>query len=84
MERLVKKFTKTNQKRKYLPFIEVREFARSLKLQGKEKWEKYVKENRLPEGITSRPDSMYKNNGWKGWRDFLGTIDFLPFPEAKK
>ena len=83
MERPIKKFTKTNQKRTYLPFIEVREFARLLKLQGKEGWEKYVKENRLPEGITSRPDSMYKNNGWKDWRDFLGT-DFLPFPEARE
>ena len=72
MKESVKKFAISTQKRKFLPFHKVREFARSLKLQGKGEWEKYVKENRLPEGISSRPDAMYKNNGWKDWREFLG------------
>jgi superfamily II DNA or RNA helicase len=84
LEKTVKKnFTTATQKRKYLSFNEAREFARSLKLQGKEEWEKYVKENRLPEGISNRPDAMYKNKGWINWRDFLG-IDFLPFSEARE
>jgi hypothetical protein len=61
LDKSVKKFATSTQKRKYLSFSEAREFARSLKLQGKEEWEKYVKEKRLPEGISTHPDSMYKN-----------------------
>jgi hypothetical protein len=83
LERSVKAFHITAQKRKYLPFNEVREFARSLKLQGKEEWEKYVKNNILPEGVSSRPDAMYRNKGWINWRDFLGS-DVVPFSEARE
>src|SRR5215211_8547646 len=75
--------TMAPQRKNYLSFNEVREFARSLKLQGKEEWYKYVKEKGLPDGIPRRPDVMYRKQGWNGWRDFIGT-DFLPFHEAKK
>ena len=77
------KETITSKKSNYLSFNEAREFVRSLKLQGKDEWEKYVKEKRNPEGIPTRPDFTYRNEGWISWRDFLGT-DFLPFPKARE
>src|SRR4051812_19273820 len=27
---------------------------------------------KVPPGIPSRPDQVYKGKGWKGWDDFLG------------
>jgi hypothetical protein len=32
-----------------------------------------IKNNILPADMPRNPDFTYKNNGWKGWSDFLGT-----------
>jgi hypothetical protein len=66
---------------------EAREYAHSLKLKDQKGWQKYVKENILPEGMTTYPDKTYHDKGWKGWGDFLGIgrkAPPLPFEEAKK
>ena len=70
------------------PFEEAREFARSLNLKGQKEWFAYHKENK-PEGIPRNPNEAYKDKGWKGMGDFLGTgnlstYEWLPFEEARE
>ncbi|MDC0153550.1 hypothetical protein OAJ02_02315 [Nitrosopumilus sp.] len=61
------------QKRKYVPFKDVREFVRTLELKNTSEWNEYCRSNTLPTNHSTRPDTVYKNKGWKGWGDFLGT-----------
>jgi len=77
-----------NYKRKsFIPFIEARAFVRELGLKAKasEKittvatWENYVRGNlsetfgTRPHNIPANPPNRYKNEGWDGWQDWLGT-----------
>ena len=64
--------------REYRPFEEAREFARTLKLRNSIEWSKYCKgelEGRVPkpEDIPAAPRNTYKDHGWQGFRDWLGT-----------
>ena len=76
------------------PFDEAREFARSLNLRNRDEWKQYCKSGKdgipRPDDIPSAPDDVYKNDGWKGFGDWLGTgsiapknREFLPFEEAR-
>jgi hypothetical protein len=58
----------------WLPYSEAREIVRSLRIRSKEEYFKYAKENGLPKGIPSNPSETYKDEGWNGWGDFLGTF----------
>lgn len=60
------------QCRKYRPFIEAREFARSLNLKTTTEWKAYTKSGELPEDIPSKPERTYKKEGWIGIQDWLG------------
>ena len=57
-------------KKEFLSFKEARKFVRSLSLKGQKEWWEYSK-NKL-ENIPSCPHRIYKNKGWKGYKDFLG------------
>ena len=64
--------------REYRPFEEAREFARTLKLRSSIEWREYCKgelEGRVPkpEDIPASPRNTYKDHGWQGFRDWLGT-----------
>jgi predicted helicase len=79
------------QKMKFRSFLEARKFAQSLGLKGKSEWEKYRKEKGIPNDIPSTPSRTYKNNGWRGFGDWLGTDriathkrKYMSFEEAKK
>ena len=43
-----------------------------LQVKNTDEWKKARKVGRIPENIPSNPDKKYKDNGWKGWADFLG------------
>jgi superfamily II DNA or RNA helicase len=82
-------FIATN-KRKFLSFVDAKEYINELKLEKKEDWKNFSKSLR-PENIPSNPNLVYKNKGWTNWSDFLGVInksnwnkDFLPYPDAQK
>jgi len=77
-------------------FAAAREFARSLNLNSRSEWDSYC-HGELPEkgvrplDIPVCPDSKYKDHGWAGWSDFLGTdniapggIEYRPFAEARE
>lgn len=59
--------------RKFRPFEEARSLAHSLKLEGKEEWSEYCKSGNKPDDIPYNPSRAYRNKGWNGWGDFLGT-----------
>jgi hypothetical protein len=75
----------------YRPFKEAREFVRSLGLKTGKEWEEYCKSGDKPDDIPTKPDQTYKNNGWNGIGDFLGTGNvakqnrvYRPFKDARE
>jgi hypothetical protein len=80
--------------RVFAPFIEAREFARSLQLSNGTEWRMFCKGEihqhiRKPDDIPASPDRTYKSEGWINWGDWLGTQtlsnknrSYLPYPEA--
>ena len=81
------------QDREYLPFADAKKFVRTLELKNLEDWKNYCKSGNKPEDIPSAPELTYKNKGWIGYGDWLGTgnistIDlskqYLSFSEARE
>ena len=82
--------------REFRSFNEAREFIRSLKLSNNSEWRKFCKDElpgkgNLPEDIPANPDRVYKNQGWSGFSDWLGTgfvatdsREYKPFNEARE
>lgn len=85
----------TNRKsaryREYRDFVSARKFAHSLKLKSISEWQHYCKTtSSKPDDIPSSPDRVYTLE-WQGYGDWLGTgtkqpgtIEYLPYQEAKK
>ncbi|MDP7663897.1 MAG: hypothetical protein QF451_11670, partial [Nitrospinota bacterium] len=57
----------------YFPFKKARTFARSLNLKNGVEWNAYTKSGELPADIPAYPNQTYKDNGWAGMGDWLGT-----------
>ena len=75
----------------YTPFESAKKYIQSLGLKNQQAWAKYAKGGNRPVDIPAGPASVYKDKGWKGYGDWLGTgrianqqLEFLPFTEAKK
>ncbi len=56
------------------PFQEARHLAHSLRLWGIRAWDEWCTTSARPHDVPEHPDRVYKNEGWAGWRDFLGKI----------
>ena len=67
------------QLREYKPFEEAREFVHKLKLKGVKEWREYCKSGLKPDDIPVNPDSVYKQDGWKGFGDWIGTGNVANF-----
>ena len=81
------------QLRQYKPFRKARKFVRNLQLKSNSEWRAYCRSGKKPSDLPSNTPRVYKNKGWKGWGEFLGTRnisrvkrsnEFLPWHEAKK
>ena len=70
--------TVASQHFKYRSFEEARKFARSLKLKSGDEWRAFCKSGQRPEDIPVNAPQTYKNKGWKGWGDWLGTGNVAP------
>jgi hypothetical protein len=57
----------------YRPFYEAREFARSLNFSYKKDWIDFSKRKEFPEDLPKNPHQSYKELGWNGWGNWLGT-----------
>ena len=74
----------------WLQFEEARNFVHMLKLKSGIEWRDYCKSSQKPENIPSRPDYVYKQDGWKDWGDWIGSgylatqlREYRPFEEAR-
>jgi hypothetical protein len=77
-----------NQQREYRSFEEARAFARGLGLKTGVEWNDYCKSDKKPTDIPIAPNKTYRQSGWVGWGDWLGTgnvfrRDWPPFKEAR-
>jgi len=84
-------FRIADQNKVWRPFPEARNYVGSLGLKNNKEWREFVKTNSLPPDIPVGADKTYKDNGWKGWGDFLGSgnianynKEYLTYSEAKK
>src|SRR5208282_4893551 len=59
--------------RTFLPFAEARAFARSLNLRSIADWRALSTNGKLPRDIPVHPERAYRDDGWAGLRDWLGT-----------
>lgn len=59
------------RKKEYLPFSDVREYVRSLKLKGRRCWERHSGSGKRPSNVPSCPNKYYRSE-WTDWYDFLG------------
>ena len=54
-------------------FEDARLYTRKLGIKSRSQWEKrYWKTHEKPADIPLHPERRYKNEGWKGFEDFLG------------
>jgi hypothetical protein len=61
------------QRRKFLPHTEARAYIRKLGLKNQREWNIFRKSKKRPAFIPTNPHRVYRNDGWKGLRDWLGT-----------
>jgi superfamily II DNA or RNA helicase len=77
--------------REYLGFEEAKKFIQSTNIKSQKEFKEWAKSDQRPSNFPSEPHRTYRDNGWKGLGDFLGTgviastkKVFLEFKEAKK
>jgi len=80
-----------SSRKKFLDFTDAQKIVRTYGLNTREDWWKYCKSQKKPDNIPTNPNSIYKNKGWSGWGDWLGSgrianqsRAYLSFEEAKK
>jgi len=61
------------QDKVFLNFNEARAFAHTLNFKNRKNWEEFSKSKDKPENVPANPGLQYKNKGWGGWGDWLGT-----------
>ncbi|MEZ5029853.1 MAG: DEAD/DEAH box helicase family protein [Saprospiraceae bacterium] len=81
----------SNWKKEWRSFEEARAFVHTLGLQSRKEWDKYCKSGAKPKDIPQNPVSAYKDQGWKGVGDWLGTgtlrtsdIQWREFEDARQ
>ena len=57
----------------YLPFNEARNFVRNLGFKSGKDYFEYCKTEKKPKELPRNPGTTYKNDGWIGMNDWLGT-----------
>ena len=65
--------TIANQNRNYRSFREARSFVHQLQIKSSKEWMDWAKNGEKPDDIPANPALVYKDNGWLGWGDWLGT-----------
>jgi hypothetical protein len=79
-------------KKQFLSFQKARKFVRTLDLKGVEEWRRYTKTKDFQkQNIPTTPETTYKNEGWTGYGDWLGTgrianfnMKYRSFLESRK
>ncbi len=81
----------SSRRYKFRSFEDARKFVHGLKFRNAIEWGTYCKSGKKPEDIPQSIQQIYKNKGWNGWGDFLGTgnvssrnYKFRSFEDARK
>lgn len=88
-------FSPSYSSKTFMPFGQAKTFARSVGLRSKAEYESFIRgelsdKPKVPPDLPYVPSATYKNTGWRGWGDFLGTGrqrrrgGFRSFAEARK
>lgn len=64
---------KASQKRKIKTFDQARSFVHKLNLKTAKEWNEYIKSKDFPFDLPKQPRYYYRNEGWQGMGDWLGT-----------
>ena len=62
----------TFKEKTYLNYKEARSKVRPLNIKSPYEWKRYCYIHDLPLGVPSNPDLVYRRNGWKNYREWLG------------
>jgi hypothetical protein len=65
-------------KKQFQNFESAKKFVRGLGLKSAKEWYVYCKSGNKPDDVPSTPSGTYKNNGWSGFGDWLGTGTVAP------
>ncbi|HXC44364.1 MAG TPA: hypothetical protein VNY51_12685 [Candidatus Dormibacteraeota bacterium] len=81
---------RANANRIFRPFSEARAFVHTLNLDSQDEWRAYCTSGKRPEDIPANPNLAYRDEGWAGYGDWIGTGRvgnrnriFRPFDEAR-
>jgi len=58
--------------KEFIDFSSAKKFVHTLKILSYKEWRLYCESGDKPDVIPSSPEKRYKDEGWKGWADFLG------------
>jgi superfamily II DNA or RNA helicase len=71
-------------------FNDARSYVHKLKIKSNTEWRQYCKLGKLPLDIPTNPHRTYKDSGWNGYGDWLGTgrvhpkqIEYLSYDEVR-
>ena len=67
-----------NQNREFVSYSECSDYALKQGIKSRTEWREFCKSGARPSNIPSNPQLKYKENGWKGWGDFLRTLSLQP------
>ena len=59
-------------KQNWATYEDAKIFTKENNIKSKKEWSNFKQSNKLPDNIPSSPQRVYKEEGWDGWKDFLG------------
>lgn len=62
-----------------LTYLEAQKIVLQFNLKSTKEWTIFCQSEKKPNNIPNRPSSVYKNKGWTGWGDWLGTNTIAHF-----
>ena len=65
-------YTKLKPKFNWLPFEELKKEVQKKEIKNRKEWRVYWSSLKKSSKIPCAVSQVYKDNGWKGWDDFLG------------
>jgi 3-mercaptopyruvate sulfurtransferase SseA len=76
-----------NGRGNWRPFKKARALARSLGFTSRNQWNAYCRSGKKPNDTPNHPATVYADDGWAGWPDWLGggrrIRNWRPFEEAR-
>jgi hypothetical protein len=64
-----------NFNKKFRSFEDARAYVRALNIKNYDEWREYRKSGNKPKDIPGAPNTVYKDEGWLGYSDWLGIVN---------